>query len=531
MKILQKHSVFLFMILFFVFLSPLQGQNIRYLLRIEKPGQHIATLAMQIPVAGADSLEVALPAWSPGRYVIYDFSRNLFDLQVLDGKGQALPAKLLDKQTWRITTRGLKTIIIKYKIFANTLDGSFSKIDSAGASINGAGVFLYVKKRKFWPVTLRIQVPENWQIASAMDRNQQDLWQAENYDRLVDSPIEMGKLSIYSFKQSGKMHRLVFHQKIKSELRHIFIFDLKKIIRSLSAVFGGNLPYRHYTFFYHLLPNLHHGDGMEHFNSCRVLLRMDVNKIKPDANTDPDYDNLIWLSAHEYFHTWNIKRLRPAGLGPFDYSKENYTPCLWIVEGLTSYYAYLSLIRSHIYTPKKLYSEFAGRIGRYERDPGKTHRTLSEVSMLTWLFLRAAPEYEASNVERTTYSYYYKGTVVGLLLDLQIRKSSNGRYALDDVMRALWEKFYIHAAQSNYYLPGAGYTEKDFEDTVRGLVGNKADEFFRKSVHEVASLDYNPLEYAGLKLEKEAARYVYHIHALQKVAPKQLKLRRDWLGQ
>jgi len=307
---------------------------------------------------------------------------------------------------------------------------------------------------------------------------------------------------INEFWVLNKKHYLVFHQSLRTDLLNTFVRDLKQVIRRQAAVFNGTLPYENYTFFFHLREDLDHPDGMEHLNSCRVLLRMNPRQIKTDANSDPDYDNLIWLSAHEFFHTWNIKRLRPNGLGPFDYSKESYTPSLWIVEGLTSYYAYLSLIRSGIFTPQKLYSEFAGRIKRYEHDPGKNHRSLSEVSMLTWLFKGHVPQYESTNIEETTYSYYYKGLIVGLLLDLKIRASTAGMHSLDDVFQHMYEQFYL-GAQNNYYLSGHGYSERDFEHMAEIVAGTDLKMFFNQSIYKIQPLDYKLLNAAGLQLTKK----------------------------
>ncbi len=516
----------IFLLIFFIG-TLIQAQTIRYTLSFTEPRQHLAQVQMNIPIAGQDSIILALPAWAPGRYVIYNFSKNIFGVQASDESGQVLTVNISDKQSWKIYCPGSDTVKVRYTLFANTLDGTFSKIDSDGASINGSGVFLYLVDGKDNAVELKIRAPGGWQVVSAMARRTNGNYYAENYDFLIDSPIETGKLTLYSFRHLGKDHALVFHRKIKKPLISAFSNDLKKVITQLANVFDGKLPYRRYVFFFHLNPGLTHTDGMEHLNSCRVLLHMSPNTIKPDANSDADYDNLIWLSAHEYFHLWNVKRLRPEGLGPFDYSKEAYTKSLWLVEGLTSYYAYLSLVRGGIYTPKKLLSEFSGRINRYENAPGKNLRTLEEVSLISWLFKGNIPQYELTNINKTTYSYYYKGLIVGLLLDLKIRTETNNRKSLDDVMRAMYRKFYS-GGQENYYLTGSGYSEQEFETMAEEISGIDLADFFDNAVRSTKELDYSILNTAGLLLQR---RTDGRLHLIQKQNPGPLQkvILRDWL--
>lgn len=480
------------------------ADRIQYTLSLHSPGRHEATVTMIIPVQNADTLTLAMPAWSPGRYVIYNFAKNVFDISARDEQVRLIRPLLIDKQTWKIPCRGKGKITFSYRVFANTLDGTFSKIDSNGASLNGAGIFMYVQGRKNWPVRLKIEHPQNWQVVTPMQK-QKDVYLAANYDRLIDSPIEMGRVFTYSFYVLGKRHTLVFHRAVRQNILKTFENDLSKVIRYHASLFGDTLPYKRYVFFFHLQPQLAHPDGMEHLNSCRVLLRMDVNSIVCNANTDPDYDNLIWLSAHEFFHTWNVKRLRPAGLGPFDYSKEVYTPSLWIVEGWTSYYAYLTLLRTGIYTQEKWLSEISGRISRYEHAPGKKYRTLAETSILTWLFKGHVPVYAQTNIEQTTYSYYYKGLIAGFLLDALLRSESKGAYSLDRFIGDLWRQFY-QRPKTSYYLAGKGYSEKDVENQIIQKLGQTGKEFLRKAVHSTEPLPYDLLHNLGLQLKEDKTR-------------------------
>ena len=474
--------------------------SVQYQLIINQPQKHLATIQIETPVLGMDTLTISMPAWSPGRYVIYNFAQNVFDLKAFDQNGQPLKTILVDKQTWRVPVRNTRSIQISYRLFANTLDGTFSKIDLKGASINGAATFAYLKELKDRPIQLRIKAPPHWQVVCALDPQSNGPFKASGYDQLIDSPIELGRLFKYRFTVLNTSHFLIFHQPVKPKLLTHFQKDLQKIIRYFANLFGDSLPYSCYTFFFHLTPHLKHPDGMEHANACRVLLRMDLQHVEANANTDPDYDNLIWLSAHEFFHTWNVKRLRPVGLGPFDYSKEVYTPCLWIVEGWTSYYAYLSLLRTGIYTQGKFLSELSNRITRYENSPGKKYRTLTEVSILSWLFKGAVPRYAQTNIDTTTYSYYYKGLIAAFLLDILLRSKAQPASSLDELIKTMWQQFYKQG-QSYYYLAGQGYTEQQIEDMIVERLGQTGKTFLSEVVHSTNALPYEIVENAGLKLQ------------------------------
>ncbi|MHB2150165.1 M61 family metallopeptidase [Calditrichota bacterium LG25] len=478
---------------------------LKYRLIIDQPRQHIASVSIQLAVK-EDTLTLAMPAWSPGRYIIYNFAQNVFDLQVKDETNKHIRPILIDKQTWKIPVAGSRQITIRYRVFANTLDGTFSSIDSSGATINGSSIFAYIAERMNSPVELGIDAPDHWQVVCALDPLAKREFKAACYDHLVDSPLEMGKLFTYRFKIQDKDHFLVFRQAIRPELLKSFKRDLKKIIAYFAGLFDGNLPYDHYTFFFHLNENLKHTDGMEHANACRVILRMNADQVKPDANSDANYDNLIWLSAHEFFHVWNVKRLRPAGLGPFDYSKEVYTPNLWIAEGWTSYYAYLSLLRSGIYTQEKFLNELSGRITRYENSPGKAYRTMAETSILSWLFNRRMPRYAETNINQTTYSFYYKGLITGFLLDILLRSQTQSPSSLDDLIRQMWLTFYKNK-KSDYFLSGRGYTQQEVERMIINMTGESGQKFLKTAVHSTRPLPYELVQKMGLRLKKEGQRY------------------------
>jgi predicted metalloprotease with PDZ domain len=251
-----------------------------------------------------------------------------------------------------------------------------------------------------------------------------------------------------------------------------------------------------YTFLVHFAPSAESGDGMEHLNSTQIVLTSELDY-------DRGYDDALSVTAHEFFHVWNVKRLRPAELGPWDYTRENYTTSLWIAEGLTSYYGDLSLARSGLYSEPDYLAALGDEIALLENSPGRAAMSLERSSFDTWLYIAVRPR-QRSNAAQTTISYYTKGEVIGALLDLEIRRRTNGAKSLDDVFRLLWRRFYLDAPAETYYYKGRGYTGADFRAAVEEVAGSSFDAFFERYVSGTAELDYDAtLDYVGLHVARE----------------------------
>ncbi|TFG93989.1 MAG: M61 family peptidase, partial [Calditrichales bacterium] len=415
--------------------------------------------------------------------------------------GLEIPCEMTDLHTWRFAPGKNNGFHISYRVYANTLDGTFSQIDSSGASLNLTGILVYLVNYKHFPVSLRLTDTDQRHAVSALAAIQPNSFSAFNYDQLVDAPVDIGTFDLIDFTHRDITHTLLLHDPLPVDFIPPFIDNLKAIIDQHYRVFNSSMPYPRYTFFYHLNPGLALTDGMEHRDASRILLKIPAAELVADANTNDDYDNLIWLSAHEIFHAWHVKRLRPAGLGPFDYQHAPDTDALWIVEGLTSYYAYLSLIRSNIYTKDKFYFEFSNKISRFENHPAKNLRSLAEVSRLSWLFLGDVPSFESTNIDQTFYSYYQKGMLVALLLDIEIRARTGNRSSLDTVMAEMYKQYYLEPV-GTYYMRGTGYTTADFIRMVESISGSDFQDFFRLYVFGRGNINYNDyLSKAGLVLE------------------------------
>jgi predicted metalloprotease with PDZ domain len=490
--------------------SPLQ---LEYRLRIAQPSEHLAEVEIDARGVGAPTLDFVMPAWSPGRYAIYDFAKNVQEFTATDAEGHALAWSQPDKQTWRVETGDAIEIHACYKVFGNDLNGSFSQIDATHANLNGASIFMYVAGHKPDPVHLEITAPGGWKVVSGYSLDPlQRSFQAANYDRLIDTPLEIGPgVTWEQFTERGKTFRVAVHDYGTDEdQRAALVKQLADGVHKIVAVDMAMMPepdFDHYTFLFHFAPEIAAGDGMEHLNSTQIIISQLLS--------DDGIDEALTDAAHEFFHTWNVKRLRPAALGPFDYTKEDYTESLWFAEGVTSYYSYVALRRAGTWSETEFRKRLSGEIQTFESEPGRKLMSAESSSFHAWFYDRS-PQMQETNFANTTISYYNKGAILGILLDLEIRARTGGRKSLDDVMRLMYQRFY-GAPAATYYLPGRGYGESDIlqavnEVTLSGTLaanagksgGSDSDftDFFRRYVQGTDPLPYSEiLAKAGLSLK------------------------------
>jgi len=471
--------------------------ELSYSLDMEKPSTHLLQVEITATGVKEPTLRFAMPAWAPGRYAIYDFAKNVQEFSAVGANGQALKWQQPDQQTWAVNTAGCGGIVkVRYKVFANDLTGSFSQFDSSHAAINGASVFMYLPGNKRDPLTLSVHSPQGWKIVSGFSMSlTQTTFQVPNYDVLVDTPLEIGpNCWVNEFQEDGKTFRVAIHsypdQDGGAGNRSALVDGLKKIVRSELAMMPDP-DFSHYTFLFHFDPALPMGDGMEHLDSTDIIVR--------ETLSGRGLSQALETAAHEFFHLWNVKRLRPAGLGPFDYSHEVYTPSLWFVEGITTYYSYVNLFRSGIWSQQEFLDRLAGEVRDLREAPGRKLMSAESSSFHAWFYDRS-PQMQETNFANSTISYYNKGALLGMLLDLEIRSATHGQRSLDDVLRLMYGKFYESPA-ATYYLRGRGYTETDILDAVNQISGTDLTPFFQQYVAGTASLPYNEiLAKAGLTL-------------------------------
>jgi predicted metalloprotease with PDZ domain len=366
-----------------------------------------------------------MPVWTPGSYLIREFARNVQDLYAETGEGRPLPCRKVSKHSWRIAevTGGLA--VIRYRVYANELTVRTSHLDASHGSINGASVFLFVRGMENDPVRVKVCAPVEWRVATTLSQTPEGEFLAANYDELVDSPIEVGTHRVIQWMQEGKPHRFIIYGAGELDEQRLEA-DSRKIINVCSEMFGG-LPYNQYLFILHLVPEGR--GGLEHRSS--TLLQF------PRSGVTGDYESLISLIAHEFFHVWLARRIRPERFIPYDFTAENYTRLLWVIEGFTTYYTDRILLRAGLITPARYLELTADMITRLQGTPGRLHQTLEDSSFDTWIrFYR--PDAHTPNSQ---ISYYQKGALVAMALDLEIRRASQGERSLDDVMRTLWERY------------------------------------------------------------------------------------------
>lgn len=478
--------------------------EISYTVSMTKPHTHLFEVEMHVKrSAGAQAPpeeKIIMPVWTPGSYMIREFSRHVQDFSASNLSGQPLKWEKLDKNTWRIASSGALEWKATYRVYANELTVRTSELNSDHAFWNNATLLMYVEGYLKAPATLRVLAPEVWKVATGLPAvpGTRNTFRAENFDILYDSPVEASNFKTIAFQVKGVPHRIVIDGEGNYDAARMRE-DVQKIVTTQIELMGGDVPYKDYTFILHLRANA--GGGLEHANSTALgypRFGFQINKGDRLSSAAPapsveqperDYRGFLSVVAHEFFHLWNVKRIRPDALGPFDYTRENYTKLLWVAEGLADYYADITLRRAGLISDKEFLAATAKAIQFLQNTPGRLVQSAEESSFDTWVKYYRQDE----NSINSQVSYYDKGAILGLLLDLEIRKLSSGAKSLDDCMRALYKGFYKQ---------GRNYTPEDFQQTCEMIAGASLQQFFAKYVRGRDELDYNgALTVAGLKLE------------------------------
>ncbi|MDE3179678.1 MAG: M61 family metallopeptidase [Acidobacteriota bacterium] len=476
--------------------------TLQYTLLLARPSTHLIGVEIQVGNVSEHSLSFVMPAWAPGRYAIYNFAKGVQQFEAFGSEEKPLPWANTDKQTWRVdSSLAGGRVTIRYRVYANTLTGSFAQFDSSHANINGAGVYMYVAGHKPDAIRLSVETPPSWGSAARIYSGfslstSQKTFHAPNYDLLIDTPMEVSTQDTSrEFKEDGKVFRVVAHSlgqgdEAPARWTKDLTRGLKKIVHSEMEMMPAP-DFDNYTFLVHVSPFINEGDGMEHLNSTEIIVKgvADENTLE-EAELD---------AAHEFFHLWNVKRLRPAALGPFDYTKEDYTRSLWFAEGLTQYYSYVNLRRAGIWTRQDFLDHLAGEIRTLQEEPGREMMSAESSSFHAWFYDRA-PQMQQTNFVNSTISYYNKGALLGMLLDLEIRERTGGKKSLDDLMRYMYNKFY-NAPAATYYLRGRGYTEADILDALDKVSGTDCSAFFNRYIRGTDELPYDKvLAGVGMRL-------------------------------
>lgn len=434
---------------------------------------HYVTVTMTAEVTG-DETEIMMATWTPGSYLVREYAKfvDRIEARTTKGRGRAMDIEKISKNRWRVDTSKNKRFKVTYRIFCDTLSVRTNYVGHAYAVINGAPTFITIPDQLDRPHTVTLSLPEKWKRSATSlkaDGDEPHRYVAANYDELVDSPIVAGNVSFYPFKVAGVEHALV-------NVNEAGYWDGEKAARDLAKVvkahheLWGNVPYDRYLFINVIGGG---GGGLEHDNCCLMM------SSRWSFRSESGYVRWLSLASHEFFHTWNIRRLRPKSLVKYDYENEVYTPSLWVAEGITSYYEDLLLVRAGLMPEDEFLAGLGGSVSQVQRSKGSKVQSLRDSSHDAWIkFYR--PE---SNSSDTTVSYYTKGSVVAFLLDAQIRKESNGVHSLDDVLRKLYKE---HANP-------VGYLPSDFRRICSEMAGTDLNDWFAGAVDSTDDLQWQDL--------------------------------------
>jgi len=444
------------------------------------PGGHIFDVHCTVPNPDPAGQRVSLPAWIPGSYMVRDFARHIVRISA-QSRGDAVTLRKIDKDTWTCAACG-GPLDIKYEVYAWDLSVRAAHLDTTHAYFNGTSVFLQVHGRERDPCVVDIEPPpgdigERWRVATAMTRAQAQphgfgTYAARDYDELVDHPVEIGDFSLAVFDACGIAHEVAISGRHSADLGRL-CQDLKRVCEHHIRFFGEPAPMDRYVF---LIMAVGEGyGGLEHRASTSLLCQRDTLPRPGDSGVSDDYRTFLGLASHEYFHTWNVKRIKPQVFSPYDLSREAHTRTLWAFEGITSYYDDLALARTGLIAPKAYLQLLGETATRVWRGSGRFKQSLAESSFDAWTKFYRQDE----NAPNSIVSYYTKGALVALALDLTIRRVTGDVRSLDDVMRALWER---------HGRPGIGVPEDGVERIAQEIAGVDLNAFFERALRGTEDL-------------------------------------------
>ena len=463
----MKKSIFLLLGFVYFSLNSL-AVSVDYTVEMPLPNSHYFEVEMEISNLKENFILIKMPVWAPGSYLIREFAKSVNMVEAEDNKGNKLPIKKVSKNTWRIETKGKKNITVNYDVYAFELSVRTSFLDDSHGYINGTSVFMYLKDEKNNSGTLTIKPHKSFKkISTALKSSGGNKFAFDNYDHLVDCPIEIGNQTEFHFMAAGVDHTVAMYGEGNYDVKKLKR-DMAKVVEAETIVMGEN-PNKEYLFIIHNITVA--SGGLEHKNSTTL----EVNRWTYD---EKGYLGFISLVAHEYFHLWNVKRMRPKTLGPFDYDSENYTDLLWVMEGFTSYYDELVLRRAGFYTEDEYLGKLFSTINYVENRPGNSVQPVAHASFDAWIKAYRTNE----NSVNTTISYYSKGQILAAMLDLHIINKFGTEKSLDDFLQKLYADFY----KKN----DVGYTEEEFQKSLEDFLGEDMEWFFSKYVYGTQVVNY-----------------------------------------
>lgn len=451
----------------------------------KEPQAHYAEVQMNISGLTKDYVDVKMPVWTPGSYLVREFEKSVEEFKATAG-GKTVKVEKVRKNAWRIFSGKAANIQITYRVYAFEISVRTPFIDESHAFLSPTGIFMHPDGMISSPSTVKIVPFNTWsKVSTGLEpvAGQAFTYHAKDFDILYDSPIEVGNQDVFEFNAAGVRHEVAMYGGGNYDKEKLKV-DMAKIVEQATAVYGEN-PNKHYVFIVHNF--VRGGGGLEHLNSTTLGATRDA------YNTESGYKGFLALVAHEYHHLWNVKRLRPVALGPFDYDNENYTTNLWVAEGFTSYYENKFMRKAGFNNDAQFATDLIGAVGTVVNTPGAKYQSAAASSYDAWIIGYRPNE----NSKNNSISYYSKGEVVGILMDLEIINATKGAKSLDDVMKAM----YLQCKKLK-----RGYTDAEFKAMVEKVSGISFTSFWAKYVNGVDDVEYEKyFGYAGINVSTENA--------------------------
>jgi predicted metalloprotease with PDZ domain len=466
-------------------LSTFAHAEVKYQIKVTNAAQHLAEVQVEFPKVSQKTLDVQLPIWRTGRYEVLNLAKNIRQFSAVSGSGKPLSFAKTDKGTWQVQTKPGETVKVKYELYANALGERTQHLDDTHAYLDASGVMMYAAPFRNQAVSVQLDVPKNWVSRSGMEKGScNHCFVAPNYDILIDSPIETGEHEFYSFDHEGRTFELAIWGRGNHDGKKI-IQDLKKIVIETKKALGDWPFEKRYLFI------VHAGDGIggatEHINSTVI------SKGRWGFSARKDYISFLNTAAHEFVHTWNVKAYRPKEMVPYQYQAENYNRLLWIAEGHTSYFNDLITLRSGIMTREEFLESKANDLLAYQHQPGRFHQSAAESSFDAWI-----DQNGSERAKNASVNIYSKGELLGVVMDIEIRRLSNGLKGLEHVHQYLYE---------HHTVAKGGYSEADVRTALKKVSGQDWTQWWADYVDGVKELPMDKIyEQVGLKHVVEGSK-------------------------
>ncbi len=490
--------------------------TLNFTVSMPEPSDHLFHIEFKCEGLKGDTVDFYMPQWMPGYYRIMDYSNEVKNFTAKSSDGAILPFINDDSHAWRVIALKNSSFSISYDVYSYKRFVANNFLDSTHGYIIPAATFLYPSNGHGFPISLKVIPFDGWKdIATGLKKTdgRNDEFTIPDFDILYDCPILIGNLEeLPSFKINGIVHRFVAYDPGDFD-RYQFISGLEKTVRAGIDIIG-DIPYEDYTFI-GIGPGY---GGIEHLNSTTI-------SFKGEGLSEPGAINrMLKFIGHEYFHNYNVKRIRPFELGPFDYQKGNRTNLLWVSEGLTVYYEYLIVKRAGLMTEDELLKSLENNINTIENDPGRKYQSLAQSSYETW---EDGPFGNKPGDQDKSISYYEKGPVLGMILDFSIRHATSNRKSLDDVMRFLYHQYYKNLNR--------GFTDAEFQESCEEIAGISLSREF-EYINTTRDIDYSTyLSFAGLKLTEvsdgKTGERKFRLTRAENMSSAQKVLFSSWCGQ